>query len=320
MSICSETLSPAIHAFNSMADAGRLCELAGFSDLAREQCRATAGKIAGAALTELDQKVLCAVYCCCNLSPTIGADGRSLKDACAAETLGKVDALSDNKGRYKAQVSYNMREREPIPLMVKDQAGRLTTVPLHHFTDGAHIRHRIDKESAGKKPFQGRDTRRPDLVVVADGEQAPTKDNIVRIFEFKFPNDGWHPGQEAAYRRIGNGRLSVIDDQACDCSEDESQRSTELLAAAESHEAVPSAFERAAWTAAAAALAVATVALALCPLDGPAGEMASGTATAGAAARAMAASGAALRQATATRSAAMMRAVFSGGGRAVPAF
>lgn len=295
MGICAETLGPGIAAYHRLADAGRLCELAGFDGVIAQLCRTGAGEIGAQALLPVDKKVLCAVFCCCKVSPEPSEQGRGGYDTCATQTLHAADEAQGGRGRYKAQVSYNMRAPRPEPLM--DTANPTTPIP---WDPGGitRIGRRIERDFPDVEPFGGTDTRRPDAVIVRDPTQPPTVGNIARVVDFKF-TDSLSRAQELTYQRIGNGRPPlVINDEECDCEPDRGPRTpVPVLVEAESRarvrtEAAQRAAEystgaRVALGAAALLLGAGAVALAFVPFDGPFGEMALGGAAASAGAIAL---------------------------------
>ncbi|WNG14807.1 hypothetical protein [Cystobacter fuscus] len=326
MSVCSSVLAPGIQAFNEMVDAGKLCELAGFDSILLHLCKAGAGAITAEALVEVDKKILCAVYCCCKTNPNAGSSGQSLYDQCASETIGKVDEMMDGKSRYKSQTSYNMRDSPVSPLVERMPDGSLGTTPIPPTGGGwKHMGNRIEKETPGLTPRHGKDTRRPDVVIVRDPSRAPTIDNIARVVDFKFGNEGYSEGQENAYREMGGGRIPLtLDDEECDCGNQEQRQSAlELIAAADTYkQSQPTTLERVGLGALTVVGAVATAALFLVPVDGPAGEVVAGGLTARAAAGVVRAAAMSAEMAVAARSAAaqMARQIFQTGVRAVPAY
>jgi hypothetical protein len=325
MSECATTLAPGIAAFNEIVDAGKLCELAGFDSILLQLCKAGTGTVAAEALLPVDVKVLCVVYCCCKEDYRVGADGRALYDNCASETIGAADQMMGWRSRYKSQLSYNMRATPLVPLVEKSTSGGLGTTPIPTTSGGrTHMKNRIEKENPGQTPLYGKDTRRPDVVIVRDSTRAPTLDNIVRVVDFKFGKEGYKEGQEESYRVMGGGRLPLtIDDNECDCGDQKRRQSElELVAAADAYkQAQPSALKKVGLGVVVGLGAVATVALFLLPLDGPFGEAVAGTLTASASAGMRTVAMNATMAAGARGAAAqMMRRLFQTGARAVPAF
>ncbi len=326
MSICATTLAPGIAAFNEIADAGKLCELAGFDSILLQLCKEGAGAVAGEALVEVDKKILCAVYCCCKANPNVGKDGQLLYDACVSETLGAVDRSMDGKSRYKSQLSYDMRKKPPQPLVERLRDGSLGTNPIPNTPGGReHMKNRMEKESPGVVPSHGLDTRRPDVVIARNPYRAATVDNIARVVDFKFGGQGYSDGQKESYMAIGGGNEPLtIDDDECDCdNEKRRQNALELVAAAQTYkQEQPSTWSRVGWGALTVVGIAATAALVLIPVDGPAGEVVVGGLTVRAAAAMVGARAMSAAMASAARNTAaqMARQIFGVGARAVPAY
>lgn len=319
MKNCDKKLAPGIAAFNKLVDVGKLCELARFDSVLEQRCKTGTQSIVAETLEPVDIKIFCAVFCCCK------SNGG---DTCAKKTMTAVDRNMDWESRYKSEVSFNMRAKPPKPLMKKSVFGKLTTEPLSQSQgDKVHMANRIEKENPGQKPELGRDTRRPDIVIVRDPSQPPTSENIVRVVDFKFPGDKWYePNQPLSYEKIDpQGREPlVINDTECGC-EDKRKRSSyyELVVAAKTAEdAQISAWERLGYGALTIVAAVATVALIACPYDGPAGDYAAGTATLRAGAGVIARSGMTklLEKQVKTEATQMMQRIFSGGTQSKPVF
>lgn len=123
--------------------------------------------------------------------------------------------------------------------------------------------------------------RIPDVVVVKDPAEPPTRANIHSVVEMKFGTDDYSEGVEEAYQEISGGKLITMTDRGCNCDEPEGEPI--LLAVPQTEDETESAQEPGNATnwgevAAVVGLGIATVALALLPLDGPVGEAAAGAA------------------------------------------
>ncbi|HEX2091075.1 MAG TPA: VRR-NUC domain-containing protein [Longimicrobiaceae bacterium] len=283
MSVCKDLLAPGIAAFEKLTNAGRLCELAEFDDDLKALCQSGAQSVGAALLLPVHIKILCMVLCCCNLNPNIGKDDRNLRQSCVRETLDEVDALMDGKSRLKAEVSYNMRARPPEPLMDKDASDNLTTRPLRLDPYGRvynRMLGRMNRDYPGVAPVGGRETRRPDVVIVRDPTQPPTKSNLVRVVEMKFPRDPYKQDQRLAYDRIDPTRVAkVLDVEEC-CKERrrQTEEAIKLTSAAdELVKAQPSVWEQVGWGVVGVGLGAAAIALFFFPGEGPVGEVAAGT-------------------------------------------
>lgn len=302
MSACETALAPGLAAYQQLTDAGRFCDLAAFDDSMAALCQGAAGAARNRALAKADEKMLCAVFCCCSNNPVPGEGGQGGYDTCASQTLSAAERFMDNDSRFKSQVSYNMRPDTPEPLMERGLFGGLTTESIPWTRGGIeHIKNRIGQDGF---PYQSGDARRPDVVIVRDPSRPPTPDNVSRVVDFKF-TDSLNRAQEDAYARIGGQPPLVIDSEKCDCSDDETRKQLELVTAAQSVvENDRSMLNRIGLGALGTVAAVATVALAIVPVDGPLGETAAGAGTMAAFSRAFAASGwTAARQAAAAATA-----------------
>lgn len=277
--VCSATLAPGIAAFNRLSQAGKLCEIANFDDTLKTLCMKGITHAAPEALLPVDRKVLCSVLCCCNRNPNISSGGSSFRQDCVRETMDAVDRQMGGKSRYKAEVSYNMRAKPPEPLMDK-LLGNLTTRPLQFPREYGRMIGRINRDYPGRRPVLGRDTRRPDVVIVRDPSRPPTRDNIARVVEMKFPGDGYNQGQYAAYQAIDPKRAVMeLDVDVCGCSDDRrTQSQVEMVKVAEAaQEAQRSRVARVAYGTLAVLAGAAAVAALVIPFDGPVGETALGS-------------------------------------------
>ncbi|MCB2263053.1 MAG: VRR-NUC domain-containing protein [Candidatus Thiosymbion ectosymbiont of Robbea hypermnestra] len=234
---------------------------------------------------KVDEKILCGLFCCC--LDTGGNQG------CVEEALTAADAETGYQARYKAEVSYNMQIDPPRPMMEKDGKGNLTTEPISR-GNVSHLANRAKREYDPKVPEELRRTegiggyrwRRPDVVVVKDPSRPPHKTNISQVIEMKFPNDRLSPDQRADYERIGGkGKLKVYrKDEPCRCGTGKRPEPEPSTAPARAPRQVDQPAEQPGPTAVdwaiLAGLGLTTIGLALLPFDGPAGEIAAGSATA----------------------------------------
>ncbi|MFN9211792.1 MAG: hypothetical protein ACK6DI_13115 [Betaproteobacteria bacterium] len=243
----------------------------------------------------VDDKVVCAVMCCCKDNPVAGSDGQSLQQVCVHQVFDTADRLLGYRSRYKSEISYNMRPEQggpPVPFMHRDGSGADTTEPSRYW------RGRANEEIRGFRGGQGL-VRRPDLVIVDDPSRPPAQGNIERVMEMKFGRDPRDRFQDRAYRDIAGSdkRYQVFrtggtpqqdDEHLCNCGDERAREQVRELAAF-APQPERSIWPALGWSALVVAGAVATVALAAMPLDGPAGEAAAGAGTAAAFARARAA-------------------------------
>lgn len=295
--VCEETLGPGIGAYQDLTNAGKLCDLAEFDDTVAAMCKAAAGEARNRAMEEVDKKILCALLCCCKVNPIKGTikkkDGseeeKNYYQICVSNTVKNLERSSGHNSRFKAELSYNMRANPPDPLMDKDLTGNLNTRSLLFPAEYGRMKGRMNRDYPGAEPYGEKDTRRPDVIIVRDPSKPPVQGNISRVVEMKF-GDPYGEEQEASYRRIGGKRPLKLDPKICGCNDDDRTKGqVALVAAAKAvKDSDVSTFERVLSGAGATICGVATVAAALFPLDGPLGEIALGSATAGLAARAFA--------------------------------
>lgn len=243
---------------------------------------------------EIDDKVLCEVMCCCSNNPCTGSEvGTNQRQGCVSATLQAADEKLNHQSRYKPEISYNMDTNPPSPFMHRDGLDQDTTQKSDRWQT------RAQQEIPGYKPNKGK-VRRPDIIIVKDPSKPPYQDNIDRIMEMKFKGDRWGRGQKIDYERIAGDdeKLKLMKEGGdCSCSGDDGEKQPVLVPGPETQESEDSAVD---WGAAAetvgmavvtVAAAAATVAAAAVIIDGVAGEVALGTATAAAAARTAAAFG-----------------------------
>lgn len=319
--VCDETLGPGLAAYQQMTDAGTLCALADFDDNIVQLCRGATGAARNQLMEEVDKKMLCALLCCCSRDPNISPSGRQAFQSCVSGTLARAQQDMGGDSRFKPEVSYNMRTYPPEPMMERGLLGGLTTTPIPWNSGGnAHINNRIERDFPGVRPEHGRNTRRPDVVIVHDPSQPPTQDNIANVVEMKFPGDSYGEDQLRAYQDIAGGDIIELDVDTCGCNDDDTTQEQVALvtAAAEARDRQVSLGDRVLSGAGAVLTGIATVGAAALPFDGPVGEVALGGLTAGLVGRVLASSalGAAGRQAIARNAASAWQRLY-GSGRAL---
>jgi len=201
-----------------------------------------------------------------------------------------ADKLLGFNSRYKSEISYDMTQSPPSPMMHRVE-GEDTTEASHSWMGRAYH----DIENYG--PRRGM-VRRPDLVIVDDPCLTPTQGNIERVVEIKFRNDKRDRGQDAAYKSIsGNPKNYSIfrigttpnkDEQGCDCGQQQLQPDPVSVPTEEKEKqsVLNSAGSLLGWSTATVLGAAATAVLLVSPFEGPAGELAAGSAAAASAARA----------------------------------
>ena len=68
----------------------------------------------------IDKKVLCSAICKCKDAPSMGKDGRSLKQVCVSTRLRGLDELLKHRSPYKPEVNYDVTKEPPAPIMASD--------------------------------------------------------------------------------------------------------------------------------------------------------------------------------------------------------
>jgi type VI secretion system secreted protein VgrG len=159
------------------------------------------GRGGGGPLTP-DEATLCGVICLCNADPA----PHTRPSDCLTSRLRALDAASGGTSRLKAEVPYDMTQDPPAPIMSKNEPWRPTR----------------------GKP---KGSRVPDVVVVKDPSKPPTRDNIEKVIEVKFPGDDFGEGQEEAYKDIaGPDRFAMFDPERCGCPEKKRKQKREVTA------------------------------------------------------------------------------------------
>lgn len=292
MSVCPPTLGPAVAAASRAIQNGQA-----FADLALPDvevpCRDGMTDLARQALLrQVDEKILCAVLCCCRDSPVVSSSGRSdLRQECVKQTLDVAEGLTGHHSRYKAEISYDMKTEPPTPLMHRGGDGHTRS----HYPPARM------NDAYGKDGWTrgGVHLRRPDVVVARDPTRPPTRDNLDGVVEMKFPGDRMDPDQNRDYRRIGGPQagFKVLTDQTpCHCDRGRRRPSPQPVPVAVPERAPapapspsPGLGEALLWTGLTVLAAAATLVAVASPFDGPAGDYAGVTATSAAASRAAAA-------------------------------
>jgi hypothetical protein len=191
--------------------------------------------------------------------------------------------------RYKSEISYDMTQSPPAPLMHRVE-GEDTTEATHSWMN------RAIREIVGYVRGKGM-VRRPDITIPDDPCEPPRQDNIERVVEIKFINDKRSLDQDASYERIAGdpdkysvfriGATPLKDEQGCDCGQQQQAEPTMVPAEEKQEQSILSpAASVLGWGTATVLGAAATAILLVSPFEGPAGELAAGSATAAAATRA----------------------------------
>jgi hypothetical protein len=156
----------------------------------------------------------CIAVCECDANPPIGAAGQELKQDCVSDKMKARDDDADNRTTIKAEINYDMTQSPPVPIMTRSNpgGGPRGTTRLSTRT----------KEIPNFKPRTGM-VRRPDAVIVRNGNLFPTQDNLRAVIENKFPPDPPDIDQILDYKKIAGPGVPVIElsPEACGCPEPE---------------------------------------------------------------------------------------------------
>jgi len=141
---------------------------------------------------ELDRRALCELFCCCMTG--------GLGQRCVAGVVMQADGFEGYRGYYKQEVPYLNR----APVMSRNEPVR----PTRSRPAGSRI---------------------PDVVVVKNPRLPPVLDNVQRVYEMKFPGDGFSSvegpdgmNQFQAYREIFEDKFleEALDAGSCACDWD----------------------------------------------------------------------------------------------------
>jgi hypothetical protein len=206
-------------------------------------CQGKPGLPSPALRKVLDDKLMCAVMCCCQKTPGTGSAGQNLYQSCADTVFTSADEALGWKSRYKSEISYVMNPpSEPgVPMPLMSQTTGIITKPTDYWQGRA-------KEQLGDGWIPGTGmVRRPDITVVTDPCQPPVQGNIERIVEMKFGGDANDAAQNQSYEDIaGNpAKYGVMrsggppqgDEQQCNCDDEGIKKLVPALSPQEQEEA-----------------------------------------------------------------------------------
>lgn len=170
--------------------------------------------------------------------------------------LQALDKVMDYKSTIKTEVPFDMKTLEPY--MSKNQPGRATSnwfIPGH---------------------------RRPDAIITDGGP--PTQSNIKSVVEMKFDGDTLSKDQKISYEKIAGSEDKFIvleEGKNCHCDDRDGEKEPVKEPVLQpSYEPKKSWWKTAGLVLGAGVLVVGAVAAAICPFDGPVGELALGSAAA----------------------------------------
>lgn len=318
---CAAKLSTGIAAISKAIETGDIRKSEIFNNICARCPENLPQNEYDAVIDTIDDRVVCQVMCCCKddkRTPEDKPDEEPRKAAqiCAHETFGGADKLTGFTSRYKSEISYDTTVKPPRPLMHRDKEERVFTEPSRYWLGQAkEIKgywdpdyERIGKNGEIIKGRRNPDAkgfvRRPDIIIVKDPQKPPSQDNIRRVVELKFKGDKEIKGdnlaesQFNAYKRIAgrHNNFNVFtegpgskegNEKPCICDGDGDQQNNPIPITDPEREYDTDAdwYDLALWGGATVVGAVATVALLISPFEGPAGEVAAGTATVAAAGR-----------------------------------
>lgn len=150
---------------------------------------------------ELDRRALCELFCCCMTG--------GLGQRCVAGVVMQADGFEGYRGYYKQEVPY----RDGAPVMSRNEPVR----PTRSRPAGSRI---------------------PDVVVVKNPRLPPVLDNVQRVYEMKFPGDGFSnaegpdgKSQFHAYREIFEDKFlqKALDAGSCACDSDGEKSNESVL-------------------------------------------------------------------------------------------
>ncbi len=160
---------------------------------------------------QAELRVICEIVCRCDSAPVPSKSGASKpKQECVKKALKALDNSTFDKSTMKPEISYDMTQAPPAPLMHR---GRNGLAPSDFWQGRA-------RQIPGYQPGTGM-VRRPDVVIVNNPSLPPVQGNLKAVVEIKFPSDAPNPDQTDAYQQIAGGdpnRVVELSPQECGCS------------------------------------------------------------------------------------------------------
>ena len=234
---CVSAMKPAVMSA-SLVQSGNLSAAAGGPSKLIQGCPCGAdGRPPAALRRAIDDKLFCAVMCCCKKGASVGAANQSLKQQCVDDVFTAADEDLGWKSRYKSEISYVMNPAsspgQPMPLM--SQTSGIPTKPTDYWQGRA-------RQQLGTQWIPGTGMiRRPDIVVVDNPALPPVGSNVERVVEMKFDGDVSDPAASLGYEQIAGGdptKFSILraggapqpgEQPPCDCDSDENKRYVPVL-------------------------------------------------------------------------------------------
>ncbi|WP_080424645.1 VRR-NUC domain-containing protein [Burkholderia ubonensis] len=194
-------------------------------------------------LSPYDRKVLCNALCkCSSIGIATRGGGRILRQACVAQRLDLANEtsrmMSGKPTEYLPEVSYDMRQDPPTPIMSDDDPLQPHDSLLDWIRDkwpGRMGGYRRDKRAGGPG------VRRPDVVIVNDPSQPPVQSNIKKVVEMKF-DDGFGKGQRDSYIRIAGSRSKYAPLSRANCGCSDKKSDAQSARSTQSHSATDDVF------------------------------------------------------------------------------
>nr|WP_244111905.1 VRR-NUC domain-containing protein [Burkholderia diffusa] len=147
--------------------------------------------------------------------------------------------MSGKPTEYLPEVSYDMRQDPPTPIMSDDDPLQPHDSLLDWIRDkwpGRMGGYRRDKRAGGPG------VRRPDVVIVNDPSQPPVQSNIKKVVEMKF-DDGFGKGQRDSYIRIAGSRSKYVPLSRANCGCSDKKSDAQSARSTQSHSATDDVFE-----------------------------------------------------------------------------
>jgi hypothetical protein len=199
-----------LYSFDVKMDGGNACRLTDKKFHNHENTVNLGGVLQAPVNVQGELRVICEIVCQCDAAPVPSASGQSeLKEECVKQALQGLDNATFDKSTMKPEISYDMTQSPPAPMMHRGGTG---LEPSRHWQTRA-------RGIPGYRPGTGM-VRRPDVVIVRDPGLPPVQGNLKAVVEIKFPPQARDPNQIDAYQTIAGGdpdRVVELSPQECGC-------------------------------------------------------------------------------------------------------
>ncbi len=204
-----------LYSFDVKLDGKNACRLTDKMMMNHGNTACLGGVLQAPVEVQADLERLCEILCTCNSAPASSSSGESdLRQHCVTLALQALDNPPQyNQSRMKPEISYDMTQSPPSPLMSRSGNG---LAPSAHWQTRA-------RQIPGYQSGTGM-VRRPDVVIVRNPSLPPTQGNLAAVVEMKFPGDPRNPNQIKAYEKIAGGdpdRVVELDVNECRCNNSE---------------------------------------------------------------------------------------------------